>query len=221
MDQFYPHKGAIGTQHNVAEGDPNYWLSHSGIPTLPTFSGFMGTHGVYRHFSIMEQTAIIIGEPKHGLWRIHENGFVREYLKANAKNCWPANSTKNPNDDLTPDEFDVLKNSYSHFEPEESWSFYKYPDEMVNDNGCLNFVDLTIYHPKYNDSYENHEPIDLPMYYCTMSQNDYPHVKQAWNYAKIQVNSNQVGPLGRRAGLDVKHNYLHAIRFELLENIFA
>ena len=32
--------------------------------------------------SIAEQTVFMIGEPKHGLWRIQESGFIREYRKA-------------------------------------------------------------------------------------------------------------------------------------------
>ena len=32
--------------------------------------------------SVAEQTAWMIGQPKHGLWRGQESGFIREYRKA-------------------------------------------------------------------------------------------------------------------------------------------
>ena len=61
----------------------------------------------------------------------------------------------------------------------------------------MNFIDLTIYHAKYDGKYEDHVPIDLPSYYCTMSQGNYNHVRQAWNYAKNQPLANKAGPLGK------------------------
>ena len=215
MEPFYPHNAAIGTQHGREDDDALYWTGNADIPTLPSLTGFMGTHGVYRQFTVLEQTAVMIGEAKHGLWRIHESGFIREYLRSDHQSCWHATSTTNPNDNLTSSELDILKESYSHYHPEDSWSFYRYPDDEIDSNGCLNFVDLTIYHPKYEGVYDSHEPIDMPMMYCTMTQNDYPHVKQAWNYAKAQPLANQVGPLGHRAGLDITHLYLNVVRFEL------
>ena len=114
MDPFFHHNGAIGTQHYRDETDVLYWTSNADIPTLPVFTGFMGTHGVYRHLTIMDQTAVMIGEAKHGLWRVHESGFIREYLRAAAATCWYANSDINPNDDLTPAQLETLKKSYSN-----------------------------------------------------------------------------------------------------------
>merc|ERR1712018_1009643 len=104
----------------MGDDDALYWTGNADIPTLPSLTGFMGTHGVYRHFTVMEQTAVMIGEAKHGLWRIHETGFIREYLKADAQSCWLANSTTNPNDNLNSSELEILIGSYSHYEPEES-----------------------------------------------------------------------------------------------------
>ena len=76
MEEFYPHNAAIGTGHGREDDDPLYWTGHADIPTLPVLTGFMGTHGVYRHFTVMEQTAVMIGEAKHGMWRIQETGYA-------------------------------------------------------------------------------------------------------------------------------------------------
>merc|ERR1712203_248869 len=83
QSQFHPHAGAQGTEHNRQDdrGTEEYLLTNSRLPNLPIFNGYVGTHGTYRHFSIIEQTAMHIGEPKHGVWRVHDNGFIREYRK--------------------------------------------------------------------------------------------------------------------------------------------
>merc|ERR1712200_340612 len=127
----------------MGDDDPLYWTGNADIPSLPVLTGYMGTHGVYRHFMVMEQTAVMIGEAKHGLWRIHEAGFIREYLRTDAgTNCWLENMT-NPNEWSTDAEYDILMNQYSHYSPDVA---YHYPNDEVDENGCLNFVDLTIYH---------------------------------------------------------------------------
>ena len=77
MEEFLKYTGASGTQHGKSEDDPEFYETNSGIPHLPTLSGFMGTHGTYRFLTIHEQTAVLIGEGKHGVWRIQENGFIR------------------------------------------------------------------------------------------------------------------------------------------------
>jgi len=82
----------------------------------------------------------------------------------------------------------------------------------------LNYVDLSIYHPKYNGKYDNHVPIDLPMFYCTMSQNDYPYVYNSWKYAIKQKRANIIGPLGIRAGLDIKENYVNVMQFDFIHD---
>ena len=46
---------------------------------------------------------------------------------------------------------------------------YRYPDDQFS-YGFHNYVDLTIYHPKYGGRYDNHVPIDLAHYYCTISK---------------------------------------------------
>ena len=107
---------------------------------------------------------------------------------------------------------------YFSYLPDESYAGYKYPNDKIREDGCLNFIDLTIYHAKYNGSYEDHVPIDLQSYYCTMSQGNYPHAKQAWNFAKSQKLANIAGPLGKRAGIDIKENYQNFIRFEMFSD---
>ena len=63
-------------------GRPN--KTHSQIPHLPVYMGYMNTNTTYRFVNVAEQVLTMIGEGKHGLWRIQENGTVREYLKKGA-----------------------------------------------------------------------------------------------------------------------------------------
>ena len=37
--------------------------------------------GTYRHMTIVEQTAVMEGESKHGVWRVQDNGHVREFRR--------------------------------------------------------------------------------------------------------------------------------------------
>ena len=60
----------LGTQHGKPEGSSDFYTTNSQVPHLPSASGFMGTHGTYRFMSVYEQTAVVIGEGKHGIWRI-------------------------------------------------------------------------------------------------------------------------------------------------------
>ena len=76
---------------------------------------------------------------------------------------------------------------------------YRFPSDEF-EAGYRNFVDLTIYHPKYNGKYDDHVPIDLSYLYCTMSQPHFPHAKTVWRYIANQPNANKIGPLGKRAG---------------------
>ncbi len=185
-------------------GRPN--RTHSQIPHLPFYTGYMNTNYTYRFVTIAEQVLSMIGEGKHGLWRVQENGTVREYLKKGAKGL-SAKAELTAKENLA-----SIESDYSAYLPEESWSGYKFPDEKLTKDGQLNFIDLPISHPKYKGKYAKHEPIELPNFYCTMSGNDYPYAKQAMNFAFSQPGANQVGPLGKRAGLDVKENYTNVIR---------
>lgn len=182
--------------------------THSQIPHLPVYFGYMNTNSTYRFVTIAEQVLTMIGEGKHGLWRIQENGTVREYLKRGAKGL-PKNA-----DLFSAENFKAIEQNYGSYLPEESWSGYKYPDQQYAADGTLNFIDLPITHPKYKGKYANHEPIDLPNWYCTMSEDDYPYAKNAMNFAFSQPGANKIGPLGRRAGLGVKENYTNVLRLE-------
>jgi len=47
-----------------------------------------------------------------------------------------------------------------------------------------------------------------------MSGNDYPYAQQAMSFAFHQPGANQIGPLGKRAGLDIKENYTKVLRLK-------
>ena len=146
--------------------------------------------------SIYEQTAVLLGEAKHGLWRIQDNGHIREYRKPHKNGL---QDTVDPNDpDLTQQNLDIIESDYTHYMPGEE-DLYHFPSDKVN-NGHLQYVDLSIYHPKYGGKYNDHEPIDLASFFCTLSQAGYPYVWKAWQYAIEQPMMNRIGPLGKRAG---------------------
>jgi hypothetical protein len=115
---------------------------------------------------------------------------------------------------LARENLEIVARDYAAYLPDESWSGYKYPDERLSTMGRLNFVDLPLSHPKYQGRYSSHPAIDLPNWYCTMSENDYPYAQHVMNFAFSQQGANQVGPLGRRAGLDVKENYRRVVRLK-------
>lgn len=191
-------------------GRPN--KTHSQIPHLPVYYGYMNTNSTYRFVNVVEQVFTMIGEGKHGLWRVQENGTVREYLKAGAEGLAPgadltAKSTQT-----------IIAENYSSYLPSESWSGYKYPDQKLNKIGKLNFIDLPITHPKYKGKYAKHQPVDLPNWYCTMSGNDYAYAKQAMDFSFKQKGANQVGPLGKRAGLDINENFTNVLRLNQMED---
>ena len=192
----------------VGTGRPD--KTHSQIPHLPFYTGYMNTNYTYRFVNVAEQVFTMIGEGKHGLWRVQESGTVREYLKKGASGL-PENA-----DISDPANLETIAHEYSAYLPEESWSGYKYPDQRLTKDGHLNFIDLPITHKKYNGKYVEHAPIDLPNFYCTMSGNDYPYAQQAMNFAFNQPGANQIGPLGKRAGLDIKENYTKVLRLKHL-----
>ena len=138
----------------------------------------------------------MIGETKHGVWRIQDNGHVREYRKYGVDGL---RDTVNPNDgNMGKGDLDIIKNEYTNYMPEDT-SLYKLTKDKVR-HGYLQYVDLTIYHPKYGGKYDKHVPIDLAHFYCTMTQGGHPHVRKAWLYASKQPTMNKIGPLGKRAG---------------------
>jgi hypothetical protein len=204
------------SDQNIAEDDKQKVLlgigrpnrTHSQIPHLPVYSGYMSTNSTYRFVNIVEQVFTMIGEGKHGLWRIHESGMVRLYRIAGLPGL-PENANLAAEQHLS-----TIKHNYLSYLPKESWDGYKYPDQKIAEDGNLNFIDLPITHPVFNDQYADHQPIDLPNWYCTMSANDYPYARKAMDFAFSQAAADQVGPLGKRAGLDVKENYTKVLRLE-------
>lgn len=204
----------------------------SGIPHLPAYYGHMQTNNTYRFFNVNEMVATMIGEGKHGMWRYQDNGTVREYLKKGGTGLSAELST---DDILNPDTtvLSSLKKNYTHHDVNGSGEVYRADGDRINDNGTpnhapddyLNYVDLPISHAKYDDKanggYDSHVPIDLPGWYCTMSGPEYPHARAALRFAFAQPGANKVGPLGLRAGLDIKENYLNVLRLELFPDAKA
>ena len=156
--------------------------------------------GTYRHMSVIEQTMIFIGEPKHGIWRIQDNGMIREYRKSAKPGL---EIGVNANGNLTKQQLTVIRNNYAHFIPEEGSGGYKREQDKTK-SGYQDWIDLTIYHPKYNGKYDDHVPIDLCKFFCTLSQGDHPHLKSVWEYAVAQPQANKIGEFGKRAGKVIK-----------------
>ena len=147
--------------------------------------------------SVIEQTALMIGEAKHGVWRVHDNGHIREYRKYGKDGL---RDNINANDGaLSKENLEIIKSHYTNYMPEDK-SLYKYPTDKSR-NGYHNYIDLSIYHPKYGGKYNDHEPIDLAHFYCTLTQPNYPHAWKAWQYVTKQPMMNKIGPLGKRAGI--------------------
>jgi len=209
--------GAGSSLIDLTGGDPFFYTSdrsprptttHSKIPHLPFYTGFMQTNDTYRFVNVAEQLFTMVGEGKHGLWRIQENGTIREYLRRGATGL-PATA------DLSdPANLAVIERDYSHFLADEGFDGYKSQFDPVNSAGMRNFVDLPITHPKYQGKYANHPPLDLPHWYCTMSTERFPTAATAMKFAFAQPGANRVGPLGRRAGLDIEELYTNVIRLQ-------
>ena len=202
-----------GQKHLVGQGRPK--TTHSSIPHLPVFSGYMNTNYTYRFVNVVEQTMTMIGEGKHGLWRVQDNGTIREYRKKDAQGL------KSGADLFDENNMATIENDYASYLPEESWDGYKHPHQKVTEDGHLNFIDFPLHHPKYKGKYNDHVAIDLPHFYCTMSANQYPYARKAVNYSFNQPGANQVGPLGKRAGLDVNELYTKVLRVDLFPDARA
>ena len=211
-DPYYYTSDQAVTDHDgqkllVGQGRPK--TTHSKVPHLPVFSGYMNTNYTYRFVNVVEQTMTMIGEGKHGLWRVQDNGTIREYRKKDSQGLMQGE------DIFANANLATIENDYASYLPEESWDGYKHPHQMVAEDGRLNFIDLPLHHPKYKGKYKEHVAIDLPHFYCTMSANQYPYARKAVDYSFSQSGANQVGPLGKRAGLDVNELYTKVLRVDL------
>jgi hypothetical protein len=204
---------------DLTGGDPFYYTSdldprptttHSKIPHLPVYTGYMQTNDTFRFVNVVEQVFTMIGEGKHGLWRVQEAGTIREYRKRGTLGL-PAGANLSD-----PANFSVIQGDYSHYLPAEGSEGYKDPSQRVDSTGRLNFIDLPITHRKYRGRYRRHVPIDLAHWYCTMSEEDFPYARQAMEFAFAQPGANRIGPLGKRAGLDIKELYTNVVRLHPL-----
>jgi hypothetical protein len=106
--------------------------------------------------------------------------------------------------------------SYSSYlpDPDEpyNWAGYASPTQRVNSAGTLQYIDLPITHPKYGGKYDDHVPIDLRLWYCTMSDPLAPTAAELLKYTYAQPGANIVGELGKRAGLDISELYTNVVR---------
>lgn len=214
---YYTSDQAIGEDDGqktlLGEGRPK--TTHSSIPHLPIFSGHMSTNYTYRFVNVVEQTMTMIGEGKHGLWRVQDNGTIREYRKKDAPGLEDGAGL------FDEDNLATIETEYASYIPEESWGGYKHPHQRVTEDGRLNFIDVPLNHPKYKGKYDDHAAIDLPHFYCTMSANQYPYARKAVDYSFSQPGANQIGPLGKRAGLDVNELYTKVLRVSLFPDARA
>lgn len=191
-----------GQSEFMGTGRPK--TTHSQIPHLPFYAGYMSTNFTYRFVTIAEQVLTMIGEGKHGVWRVQENGMIREYLR-------PGGTALPDGADIyAPQNQAIINEHYTAFLPGEP-EFYRLPAFRVKDKN-LQYIDFPITHPKYGGKYDDHGAIDLPNWFCTMSEGSYPYAKKAMDFAFSQDGANQVGPLGKRAGLDIKENYPKVLR---------
>ena len=148
------------------------------MPHDPSTSGFMATHGTHRFLAMHEQTGLLVGEGKHGVWRFQENGFIRVY-RDKGKEGIPADMKEVVLDLESVEEgeedeernrlFEILQNNYKNYDPKFNYTFnYPFSASEISDSEerWLNWIDLPIYHPRFNNTYEDHVPIDLPLFYC-------------------------------------------------------
>jgi hypothetical protein len=206
-DTMFPYDPKIGHTKKT----------NSYMPFLPILDGYFQTHNTYRFLSVREQVLTVIGEAKHGLWRIHDNGMVRLYRKHDAAGVPVGTDVYS----LDPSIQAAVVTDYKPFlapGPETGdaagWGGYRYSQDADGD-GQAAFVDVPIYHPYFEDKYDDHVPIDLSHWYCTMSGANFTNARSVWEYATKQPNANVVGPLGKRAGLDINEHYTNIIRFEM------
>lgn len=88
------------------EISPHTRKTNSYMPFMPILDGWMQTHHTYRFFTVREQVMTAIGEAKHGVWRIQDNGMVRLYRKAGVDGV-PVGA-----DVMDPELFPIIEDSY-------------------------------------------------------------------------------------------------------------
>lgn len=197
-------------------------IANNEIPLLPNQHGYMLTSGTPRFLSVVEQQLTVTGESKHGMWRIHENGHIREYrIKGKRGLSVVDESTAQDPSTVTAQQQAILETDYGAWHEDVVFGGgmdtggYRYPSGKIDSyDNTLTFIDLPLHHPKYKGKYDTHVPIDLPSYYCTMSAgNEVGDIStQFWEYATKQQGANEIGPLGKRAGLDITELHPGIIR---------
>jgi hypothetical protein len=189
--------------------------TNSYMPFMPALDGFVQTHYTYRFLTVREQVLSIIGEAKHGVWRIQDNGMVRLYRIAGEMGVPVGADVMDTSLEaaITMD-YKAFLVAGSESGDEAGWAGYRYSQEADGD-GQAAFVDVPIYHPYFDGVYDDHVPLDLPHWYCTMSGPNYTDAIEVWDYAVKQPGANKVGPLGQRAGLDIKEHYPNVIKMDL------
>ncbi len=208
---FYTNDRAISAGEAAMEGfgaaGSRPTKTHSLIPHLPFYTGYMETNQTYRFVTVAEQVMTMIGEGKHGLWRMQENGTVRYYLR-------PGQTGLPVGTDVLTTTAATINAKYITHDYALGFPLYKYPDNQVTNN-ALNFIDVPLNHPVFGGKYANHEAIDLPSFYCTMNGTvGYPQAAEVMDYVFRQPGAGVVGPLGKRAGLDVNENYTKVIKLD-------
>ena len=143
------------------------------MPHDPSSAGFMATHSTHWFLSMHEQTALLVGEGKHGVWRFQENGFIRVYRDKESPGI-PKDKGEavlvdwKDKDNLAQDVkdlLDILAKNYMNIDANHEFN-YSFGNDQVSAEGWLNWIDLPIYHPKFEGKYDDHVPIDLPLFYC-------------------------------------------------------
>ena len=201
-----------------------YDRTNNETPLLPNQMGYMLTSGTPRFLNVNEQVLTVIGEGKHGMWRIQDNGYIREYRIKEKRGLLQSAEVEAANPiTCTPTQLAILKNEYGAYHNDIVFGGglntggYRYPSDKVDTtDNTLTFIDLPINHPKYEGKYDSHVPIDLASYYCTMSAGNEKGdiITKMWDYATKQPRANLIGPLGKRAGIDIKELYPNVIRLE-------
>ena len=131
------------------------------MPFMPALDGHFQTHNTYRFVTVREQVLTVIGEAKHGMWRIQDNGLVRLYRKFGTTGVPIGADVYDPSLQaaITSDYKPVLIPGLETGDMIGGWAGYRYSQDADGD-GQAAFVDIHIYHPYFKSSYDNHPVID-------------------------------------------------------------
>ena len=126
----------------------------------PMYDGWMQTHNTYRFFSVREQVMTAIGEAKHGLWRIQDNGIVRLYRIAGSQGVPVGADVMDPNlQPIIQRDYKAILAPGEESGDEVGWAGWRYSQDDDGD-GMAAFVDVSICHPYFVGKYENHSTKD-------------------------------------------------------------